>query len=563
MDASPQQSKRQRLNNYPEWTSLPMELLEHIFEYISFKDQLDAMIVCKKWFELLQIPKFFDKTQILFGAGIIHESCPCYETFMKSNRVFKSIKINEQVMHAIPSSGDMDNFNKNKDTFWTKIGKHVEYVFYYNAKHNEFYKLLHYFPSLRELTVDVKNLVELHDKIPETLEKITLTGVLPYKVNSRHFEQFNAVKRSVKSLIAKLVHLPSITAVEAEFTLFHLSESVQVTLNNTSARKWLQDFDLVQTNMLEMKHFPLIKHFSDCSKASSLYFHVDLIGCFSFHDKIHAPHIRAVYLEGSSCEDYCETCIKALSESSTNIQHFIFYNPSRASNKIIQSTKKPLRQLNVNGCSKYKDFINLNFDKLGYLNLKCSTSGIETYEKIFSMSFPQLQELHLQFKKVDLSELKVLTQNCPKLTKFTCKSITVDELLVIEEAWLYLDELKFSKMENWKTDLEKFVTNMKGNFRRLEIFGGYFRGRGKWSVDVMFPLYKRRVHGEFFKKMPRLRNTFFMSYIWYCHLEYKIPYNAVLIQPEVSNYWTSESNDNQENLSSNAEENETEPSVKE
>ncbi|XP_063706967.1 uncharacterized protein LOC134835895 [Culicoides brevitarsis] len=125
-------------------TQLPLEMLVEIFTYLTPSDRRESSLVCQRFFDAAQHPRFLKDRHLHFTYCELAEKVAPVSVFLKSVRPFHALTL---------SYFDCD---KPIDAFWEKMGKTVEYLEFNQFCDFGMYlpQVLNRFTALKTLKID-------------------------------------------------------------------------------------------------------------------------------------------------------------------------------------------------------------------------------------------------------------------------------------------------------------------------------------------------------------------------------------------------------------------------
>lgn len=503
----------------PDWSSLPSELYIRAFDLLPFEDLLRAMLVCKKWHALLQLPVFSKRISLAIEYCIISPKCPPWSVLIKSKRKFLNLRFGEC----------FKNYSQGKDaTLWRHLGKHVESMVirmegkYVGLDDN----VLLNFPKLKHLSIPWEDLMMF--TIPTHVQSICVKGVIQRAVSPADAVKFGNLKKHLRMLSTKRVFLHWNDVQKGDVPILessiyghieHLRSNyafqlrLPVTLNLLALddigpehviANYESDMDIIDL-------FPNLKRISLAFRTS---------GCYFVHRKLDLDKVQTVEIDtqGQLAVHWCLECLDFLRKSCPNFNGWKLVGKERIwkLQSFIDSAPKPLKKLVLDLKFDIND-IYFNFPELEKLKITGTTELVFINCANWPM-LPKLKRLTItgqDGKELMFHSLPALAQKCPNVIIAKFDMLSTDQIIKLEEYWPQLQKLKIYNTFD-EASTRSLVNRLQGKFQALRTLG--------YSYSNHQHNYKpTKQEAKIFEKIPTLRESLVMNYNKYCLYQYQVP----------------------------------------
>lgn len=510
--------------------ALPEETLEELFKFSSFNDQMQLMQVCKKFFNVLQLPVFARKFVLAFEFCVLSPRCPPGNFLMNSKRKFYNIRF-----------GDRVNIWNCGRKLWTKIGNATENVILNSTENYKgFNYILWEFPRVREISIFLVDLI--HFDVPETVKNVTLVGLVKKLVSVQDYQKLNGMFQQFEKVMVDCItnaedeaNMKKLYDVDTEiinWTEFAQTEPmIHVAAFNLLNKKQITPADIEKLDFVDLE---FIHNFVNLHQISLT---INEHGCFFVHSVQNLPQLFRINLFCFIDNNlgYCDACLKFLKESSSKIASLkVAGKKFPRLNLLIENLPtKPIEYLYLN--------VNVDYNEISFRhpNLLQLDLLVNTHNYTFnSANLPESSKLKVLTIRSDnnisstiqISNLQMLVEKCPEMEKVNFPKLSIDEILLIEENWPNLIELKLQLIG--LIDEKQLVESLQGNFKKLKIFGNVENQIDSLSND--FKVYDYDI--ELFHTIPTLRRSTRMNYNDFCMIQHGIPcFIPKLLKYETSN----------------------------
>lgn len=510
-------SKKLRLveDKVINFADLPHETLEHLFKFLAFNDQMQLMEVCKKFFDVLQLPIFAKNVVLAFEFCLLSLPCPPCNFLVNSKRKFYNIRFGDKV--TIWNCGSK---------FWKNIGSFIENVIFDSMETYEGLDfILWEFPRVREISLFFNDIFNFD--IPKSITAVTFLGDTVNSVTMEDYQKFIQISKQMEKLMVKNVEIFDEVSDEKKLFDVQVPKGIDWAKFFDSSNQTIEvaPFDLLKKKNITSADIENLDYWNlepldDFVNLKKITLNMTENGCFFIHSAQKLPKLTQVHLKCNVINllGYCTTCLKFLKKSSAKIDSLKVSGSKfpRLNILIEYMPTKPLKYLNLVIEVDYNE-ISFDHPELETLILKVSTPNYT-----FNCSnLPDSSKLkHLEIRNnsptcVEISNLQMLIQKCPGMKKIHFERLNFEQILVIEQGWSNLVELRIEKV----LDGRELVKKLAGNFKKLKVLGDPLHQVDP-EDDEDFNV--SQTDGDLFKKIPTLRRSNKMDFSTYCLLEYDI-----------------------------------------
>ncbi|XP_075148623.1 uncharacterized protein LOC142222380 [Haematobia irritans] len=320
----------------PSWNDLPNELLIHIFKYLPHGDLQQIRMVCRRWYDLMQLPEFMDKTKVVVNKENIDI---LLDALHQDSELAQRLTYDTLELHGLDLSADVSKILQHLGTKVQKLRLYKSPVFALLNDH---------LPELEELIVTHIPTVQSDNNFSLNLGKFPKFKALDIACsNVTTYIKTHMILNLTREVSVKMEKLCIEVNRDHEdlliYTLQCHAESLrhlEIILRSTPlmVAKWKQVFVLLERletlKITGISCYMWLKHVFECLPLRAPLKHLDLSGGLQVDD----PLLKLIVDKWPNSLETMELMFcSCLTDEGV---------------KSLGKLKKSLRTLNISHCSK-------------------------------------------------------------------------------------------------------------------------------------------------------------------------------------------------------------------